>query len=54
MSILDDIAAYKRAELEAAKTAQPLPAVMRAAREAPCPEASAQRFRTRFLRNAPL
>ena len=37
MSILDDIAAYKQAEIEAAKTAQPLPAVMGAAREAPSP-----------------
>jgi indole-3-glycerol phosphate synthase len=37
MSILEDIAAYKRAEVEAAKTAQPLPAVARAAREAPAP-----------------
>jgi len=37
MSILDDIAAYKRAEVDAAKTAQPIAAVMRAAREAPSP-----------------
>jgi indole-3-glycerol phosphate synthase len=35
MSILDDIAAYKRAEVAAAKTAQPLPGLMRAAREVP-------------------
>ena len=39
MSILDDIAAYKRAEVAAAKTAQPLPGLMRAAREAPAPRA---------------
>jgi indole-3-glycerol phosphate synthase len=37
MSILGDIAAYKRAEVEGAKTAQPLSAVARAAREAPSP-----------------
>ena len=37
MSILDDIAAYKRAEIAAAKTAQPLPGLMRAAREALSP-----------------
>ncbi len=37
MSILDEIAAYKRAEIEASKTAQPLSAVIRAAREASAP-----------------
>jgi indole-3-glycerol phosphate synthase len=37
MSILDDIAAYKRAEVEAAKTAQPVAAVTRVAHEAPSP-----------------
>jgi indole-3-glycerol phosphate synthase len=38
MSILDKIAAYKRDEIEAAKAAQPLPLLIRAAGEAPAPK----------------
>jgi indole-3-glycerol phosphate synthase len=37
VSILDDIAAYKRAEIATAKSARPLASLMRAAREAPEP-----------------